>query len=200
MIGPAYSVQVKVGNVVAKVSQVLLAARLGSAAGVGRTHVGGDLANNVAESHLVLDHLVVAVLLGDGAQVQVSPGVRGDLVALSVHTLDDADKFRSKVDLALVDVVSSNEEGSLGLVLGHNVKNVASENLLWAVIVGNGDRSWLGAAVDTIATILNVAELRTGNGRGVGTTWGQVLRASGAMLIVTTRGEAVVRISSTVYN
>lgn len=183
---------------VTKVSQILLAARLGSAARVGRTHVGGDLANNVAESHLVLDHLVVAVLLGNGAQVQVSPGVRGNLVALGVHTLDDGDEFRSNVNLALVDVVSSNEKGSLGIVGSHDIQNVASENLLWAIVVGEGNGSWLGTAVDAIAAIVDVAELGAGDRRGVCASRGDVLWAGGAMLIVATRGEAVVTIRSAV--
>lgn len=148
---------------VAKVSHVLLTARLGSAAGVGRTHVGGDFANDVTQSHLVLNHLVVAILRGDGAQVQMSPGVRSKLVAFRVHTLDDLGEFRSDVDLALADVVTSDEEGSFGVVGSHDIKNVASENLLGAVIVGESNGSWFGTAVDTVAAIFDISWLGTGN-------------------------------------
>ena len=110
------SVQIEIGDVVTEVSHVLLATRLSSAAGVGRAHVGGDLANNVAESHLIFDHLVVTVLLGDGAEVQVGPCVGRKLVAGSIHALEDSDEFGSSIDLALVDIVTSDEEGSLGVV------------------------------------------------------------------------------------
>lgn len=196
----AYSVHVEVGDVVAKVSHVFLAARLGSAAGVGRTHVSGDFANNVAQSHLVLNHLIVAILRGDGAQIQMSPGVRSELVAFSVHTLDDLGEFRGDINLALADVVTSNEKGSFGVVGSHDIKNVTSENLLRAVIVGESNGSWFGAAVDTVATKLDVSRLSTGNRGGAGAGWCHVLWASWAMLVVTAGREAVVAIISAVWN
>jgi hypothetical protein len=184
--------------VVAKISHVLLATRLGSAAGVRRTHVRGDFADDVAEGHLVLDHLIVAVLLGDGAQIQMGPGVRGDLVALSVHTLDNLDVFRGEIDLALSNVVTSDEKGGFGVVGSHDIKDVASENLLGAVIIGDSNGSWLGAAVDAVPTIVDIAVFGTGNGRGVGAGWRLVLWASRAMLIVTTWGVTVIASGSAV--
>jgi hypothetical protein len=60
-------VDVEVDDVVTEVSHVGLA--LASAAGVRWAHVGGDLANDVAESHLVLPHLLLAVDLGNGTEV-----------------------------------------------------------------------------------------------------------------------------------
>ena len=183
---------------VAEVSHVLLAARLSSAAGVGRTHVGGDLADNVADSHLVLDHLVVAVLLGDGAEVQVSPGVRGKLVAFGIHALDDFDELRGKIDLSLVDVVSSDEESSLGVVGSHDIKDVAGENLLWAVIVGDSNRSWGSATVDAVASVLDISKLGASDRGSVGTARSLVLWAARAVLVIAARGVAVVILGSAV--
>jgi hypothetical protein len=178
--------------VVTKISHILFAARLSSAAGVWGTHVGWDLANNVAKSHLVLDHLVVTILLRDSAQVQMCPGVGSKLVALRVHTLEDIAELRSNVNLSLVDVVSSDEESRLSIVRGHDIEDVAGENPLWAIVVGDGDCARCGATVDTSATILDVTDLSTSNGGGVGTTWGGVLRAAGAVLVVASRRVAVV--------
>jgi hypothetical protein len=146
-------VNVEVDDVVTEVSHVSLA--LTSAAGVRWAHVGGDLANNVAESHLVLPHLLLAVNLGNGTEVQVGPGVGSKLVTLGVHTLEDTGEFRSDVDLALVDVVTSDEESGLSVVLLHQVEDVRSEDLLWAIIVGQSNRTRCDTAVDAVASILN---------------------------------------------
>jgi hypothetical protein len=148
-------INVEVDNVVAEISKILLATRLRGAAGVGWAHVGGDLANDVAESHLVLDHLVVTILLGNGAKVQMGPGMRGQLVALGVHALEDIDKLLGDVDLTLVDIVTSDEERGMGVVGLHDIENVAGEILLWAIVVGDRNSSWGYAGVDAVATILD---------------------------------------------
>ena len=58
-------IKVKVSDMISKSLQVVLAAAtsraFGGAAGVWGTHVGGDLANNVAKRHFVLIHLIVTV-------------------------------------------------------------------------------------------------------------------------------------------
>lgn len=182
---------------VAEISHVSLA--LASTARVRGTHVCRDLANNVAERHLVLDHLGLAVLLGDYAQVQVSPCVGGKLVALRVHTLENIDKVGGDVDLALVDVVASDEEGSLCVVLLEKVQDVRCEGLLGAVIVCESDSTWLNTAVDSRTAICNVANLSAGNGRSVGASRCLVLRAAWAVLVVAAWGVAEVVLSSTVY-
>jgi hypothetical protein len=130
------SVNIEVGDVVTKIGQVLLATRLSCAAGVRRAHVGRDLANDVAKSHLVLPHLLLAISGGDSAQVQVGPGVRCDLVTLSVHALDSSGVFGGDVDLTLVDVVASDEESGLSAVGLEDVHDVLGVLLLWAIIVG----------------------------------------------------------------
>ena len=193
-------INVEVGDVVTEIGHILLAARRSCAAGVRRTHVGGDLANDVAESHLIFPHLLLAVEGRDSAQVQVGPCVGGDLVTLRVHALDIADELSSGVDLTLVDIVAGDEESSLGVVCLEDVKNMGSIGNLWAIVVcqGNGTRG--NTIVDTSATVGNRADLGTGDGRGVGTGRGHVLRAARTVLVVTTRGIAVVTGGTAVCN
>ena len=183
---------------VAKIGQVLLATRLSCAAGVRRAHVCGDLANDVAKSHLVLPHLLLAVSGGDSAQVQVGPGVRCDLVTLSVHALNSSGVFGGDVDLALVDVVASDEESGLSAVGLEDIHDVLGVLLLWAIVIGQSNCARGDTVVDTSATVFDVADLSTGNGRSVGTTWGYVLRAARAVLVVTSRGVAVVILGTAV--
>ena len=192
-------VNIEVGNVVAKIGHVLLATRLSCAAGVRRAHVGRNLADNVAKSHLVLPHLLLAVSGGDGAQVQVSPGVRCDLVTLSLHALDSSGVLGGDVDLTLVDVVASDEESGLSAVGLEDIHDVLGVLLLWAIVVGQSNCARGDAVVDTSATVLDVADLGTGDGRSVGTTWGDVLRAARTVLVVTSRGVAVVILGTAVY-
>ena len=83
------SVNIEIGNVVAQALQVRLAARLCRAARVRRAHVGWEEAKDVAQSHLVLPHLVLAVHGRDSAKVQMGPCVAGNLMAVGVHPLDN---------------------------------------------------------------------------------------------------------------
>lgn len=192
-------VDVEVGDVVTEISHVLLAARLSCAAGVRGAHIGGDLADDVAKSHLVLPHLVLAVDGRDSAQVQVSPCVGRDVVALRLHALDDTGELRGGVNLTLVDVVARDEESSLGVVCLEDIKDVSGVVLLWAIVVGDSDCAGGDAVVDTSATVGNVADLGAGNGRGVGTSGGDVLGATRAVCVVAARGVAVVILSTAVF-
>ena len=122
----------------------------------------------------------------------MGPGVGSKLVALRVHALEDTAELRSDVNLSLVDVVSSDEESSLGVVGSHNIEDVAGEDFLWAIVVGDGNCAGCGATVNTSATVLDIADLGTGDGRSVGTTWGGVLGAARAVLVVASRRVTVV--------
>jgi len=179
---------------VAESSHVGLA--LTGAAGVRRAHVGRDLADDVAESHLELPHLVLAVNPGDCTQVLVSPGVGRDLVARGVHALDDINILLGDVDLALVDVVASDEKGSLSVVAVQNVQDVFRQNRLWAIVVSERNGTSLDAVVDTSAAIGNRANLGTVHGRSVGTSWSHVVRTARAIGILASWGVAGVGISA----
>jgi hypothetical protein len=119
-------------------------------------------------------------------------------VAFGVHALDDTDELRSGVDLTLVDVVATDEESSLSVVGLEDVEDVSGVVLLWAIVVGQSNCARGNTVVDTSATVLNGTDLSTGNGRGVGTSGGNVLRAAGTVLVVATRRVAVIRIGTAV--
>jgi hypothetical protein len=189
-------INIEVDDMVTKVGQISLA--LTNTAGVRRAHVGGDLANNVAKSHLVLPHLLLAVDLGDGTQVQMGPGVGSNLMTLSIHALDNVNELGCDIDLALADVVASNEEGSLCVVLLHQVQDVRGKNLLWAVIVGESNSTRLDTSVDSISTVLDITSLGASNGRSIGTSRDDVLRACRTVLVVTAWRVAEVDVSATV--
>lgn len=118
------SVDIEVGDVVSKVSHSLFAAGLSSAAGIRRSHVGGEESEDIAQSHLVLDHLVLAVNGRNGAQVQMGPSMGSNLVAFGVHPLDRGLVAGSDVDLSLINVVSRDEEGRLCVVRLEDIQDV----------------------------------------------------------------------------
>jgi hypothetical protein len=67
------SVKVKVRYDVSKLSHNVLA--ICATGAVGRPHVSGVFAENVTDSHLVLDHLVVDLLPSNGGEILMGPGV-----------------------------------------------------------------------------------------------------------------------------
>jgi hypothetical protein len=94
----------------------------------------------------------------------MGPGVRGDLMALGVHALNDINELLGEINLAFVDVVASDEESSLCVVGLHEIQDMGSESLLWAIIVRQGNGSSCDAAVDTRATVRDGANLGASNG------------------------------------
>jgi hypothetical protein len=94
----------------------------------------------------------------------MGPGVGGDLMALGVHALNDINVLLGQINLAFVDVVASDEESSLCVVGLHEIQDMGSESLLWAIIVRQGNGSSCDAAVDTRATVRDGANLGAGNG------------------------------------
>jgi hypothetical protein len=190
-------VDIEVDDVVTERSHIGLA--LTSAAGVRRAHVGGDLANNVAESHLVLPHLLLAVDGRDSAEVQMGPCVGRELMALGVHALEHGRELWGDINLALVDVVASDEESGLCVVLFHEVQDVGSKDLLWTVIVGESNSSGCNAVVNTLAAVGNVSKLGASNGGCVCSSRCNVLWASWSVGIVAARGVTEIVISAAVY-
>jgi hypothetical protein len=136
---------------VAQVRHVFLAG--GVAARVGRTHVGGDLADNVVQRHFVVPHLEFAFIRRDLAEVQVCPGVRCNLMAFRVHALDCLHILISDINLPLANIVASDKESSFCVVTLEDVKDVGSEFFLWAIVIGECNGSRLRAIGDTQASI-----------------------------------------------
>jgi hypothetical protein len=119
-------------------------------------HVGRVFADDVANRHLVLDHLVVDLFLGDETKILMGPGVRSDLVAVVVHLPDDACPVL--VNCTLADVVTSDEESGVAsscLELAHNIFGVD----VWAIVVGDCYGSGVVANVDASSAVGNTSKL-----------------------------------------
>jgi hypothetical protein len=142
---------------VAEGLQVLLAG-CRAACGVWRTHVGRVFSDDIADSHLVLDHLVDTLFMRNKVEILMRPGMTGDLVTLCVHVGDNASPVL--VDRALTKVVASDEESGLPVVGLELVQDLLSVDV-GAIIVGNSNSFGLQASTDTNASVLDASELRT---------------------------------------
>lgn len=186
-------IQVEVGDDVAKPLENILADAV--ARRVRRTHVGRVFADDVADSHLVLDHLVVDLSLGDLGEILVGPSVRSDLVTLGDHTLDDTAPLL--INRTFADVDTGNEEGGLEASRSELVQNLVSVDV-WAVIVSDGNGSWLAASVNTTTTVRNATLLRASIVASAGSSRGLVGITTGTEVEKTVRGVAVLLGVSTV--
>lgn len=153
-VKPTSGVQIEVGDNITKLGQNVLAGV--SAGRVRWAHVSWVFAENVSNGHLVLDHLVIDLLLSNGAEVLVRPGVTGDLVALVVHLLDDTRPVL--VDSTLANVVTSKEESSVKSGILEELEYSLSVDV-WSIIIGDGHSAGVLATVDTSAAIRNVSKL-----------------------------------------
>jgi hypothetical protein len=78
------SIEVERGHNIAQSRHVgLTSSRF--ARGVWWAHISRVFADDVADGHFVLDHLVDTLLVGDLIEVLVGPSVTGNLVAVGMH-------------------------------------------------------------------------------------------------------------------
>jgi hypothetical protein len=188
------SVEVERRNDVSELLHVVHAG-LCDACRVRRAHVGGVFANDVADSHLVSDHLIVALLARDLVEVLVRPGVTGDLVAARIHALDDFPPLF--VDCAVAEVVACDEEGSAAAPCFELSHHLLSINV-WAVIVSDGDCLGLQTLPDTPTSIFDTSELGTRIVLGGSTVRSLVRIAAGTEVDLTVWRGAVVLSGSAV--
>jgi len=74
--------------------------------------------DNVADGHLVVDHLIESLLLRNGTHILVRPCVARNLMTFSDHALKNGrPRGRSIVDRTLAQVIASDEERSLHVFL-----------------------------------------------------------------------------------
>jgi hypothetical protein len=177
--------------VVTQTGEISLATRCGRAGRVRGTHVGGELLDNVADSHLVVDHLVLSLLLGDGAEILVRPCVTGNLVAFGDHTRDDSRPGGgSIINGTLGVVVAGDEESGLHVVRLEKIKDAVRINV-GTVVESKSNISGVDARVDALATVLDVAELGTSNILSAFAIWHLVAVAARAVIDQTVRRCAV---------
>lgn len=91
----ALGVQVEVGDVVAEVVEPRV--RRGVAGRVRRPHVRGEVAQDVGNGNLVVDHLVAELGLAERRETLVRPRVAGYLVAFADHAADQVGPRRRRV-------------------------------------------------------------------------------------------------------
>lgn len=91
------------------------------------------------------------------------------------------------VDLALINTVTGNEEGGFCIMALEKIKNMASESLVRAIIIGESNSSRCDTSKDTSATVWDGANFGTRNRRGVGTAGRFVLGAARAILELASR-------------
>lgn len=138
-------VEVEVSDVVSKLFHGGHACR--GAARVRRPHVRGNEADDVAHRRLELVHLRPSLLFGQGREVGMRPGVRGQLVPGRLHLFDHGVPGGSGVDRALGIVDARDEEGGFGAVVCEDVEHGVRVDV-GAVVVGQGDVAGVHAIVD----------------------------------------------------
>jgi len=188
-------VEVEIADHIAEIFHDGLASSV--AGRVRGAHVCRVFSDNITNSHLVLDHLVVSLGICNGTQILMGPCVRGHLMALGNHALDDIGPAGSSINGTLAKIVSSDEEGSLEPVRCKLVENTISEGVR-TVVIGDCHSSSLLARVDTASTVRHVALLWTRIIPGTCSTWCLVCITSWAKIDKTVRGSAVVLGGTTV--
>lgn len=160
VVVPVQSVQVSLDSVVSQVGQTGLA---GGVAGEERwTHVGWEEAEDVVDSTLVVVHFLVKGGEVEGGEVFVRPGVGCDLVAFTVHTLDQRRiTGRALVDLLVTIVVAIDEESGLCVISSQEIKQLVGP-CCWSIVKGESDHTLLGAAAD-LSSVWHVADLGSWN-------------------------------------
>jgi hypothetical protein len=188
-------VEVEVRDDVSEVLHNSLASLV--ARGVGRTHICGVFSDDVANGHLVLDHLIITLSIGNSAQILVRPGVAGYLMAFSNHALNDIRPLCSGVDSTFANVNTGNEEGCLETIAGKLVKDTIGVDV-WSIIVCNSNGASLLASVNTSTSICYIALLWASIIASAGTTRGLVGVTSRAVVDETVGCAAVIFRSTTV--
>lgn len=136
-------IQVKVGDDISKVLHDSLACCV-----TGRVrwaHICWVFSDDVADGDLILNHLIVALSVGDDTQVLVRPCVAGDLVALGIHSPNNVRPACCGIDGALSIVDASNKECSLKTILSELIEDTIRVDI-WSVRASqcliNDECSW----------------------------------------------------------
>lgn len=129
------SVEVKVGNVIAKLIKpsigIFIAGR------VRRSHVRWKVSQDVGESNLIVDHLVPELGPAQRREALMRPCMTGDLVAVSDHSSNESRPCCVwVVDSSFAEVPSSDVEGRFRVVF----LDMLEADGLWEGHSPGGDR------------------------------------------------------------
>jgi hypothetical protein len=120
-------------------------------------------------------------------------------MAFGIHTPDNCRVTgRLDIDLALVDVVSSNEKGGFAAVRLENVQDVSGVVGKWAIIISDSNGAGFDAVINASSSIRNRAENRASYSRGVGARRYGVIRATWTILIIASGRVTKVSISTAI--
>jgi len=119
----------------------------GVAGRIRRTHICRKETKNITESHFKLNHLATADGLGQGGEIGMRPGVRGNLVTVGVHLLDHVRPCGGSVDCTLSIVDTGNVECSLCIVGVQKIDHGICVHT-WAIIKSQRDIARLNAVVE----------------------------------------------------
>lgn len=123
-----------------------------------------------AISYLVLDHLVVALVRGNGAEVLMRPCMARNLVPFFFHTPDYGWPCCPLViDRTLAEIDTSDKERGFCTVCSKLFQHLGGVNER-AVIIGDSDLVCLSARIDPLSTVYMVAKpwARDGDSTGSG--------------------------------
>ena len=96
------------------------------------------------------------------------PGVAGNLVTLSNHSLDDSRPARRRVDSTLANVNSGDKKGGFEAIFSKLIKDLVGVDV-WSVIVGDSHSTRVLTSVDASPSVLNITLL-----------WARVIAGAGA--------------------
>jgi hypothetical protein len=113
-------------------------------------------------------------------------------VAFSIHALDGGNVGWCGIDLALIDVGTSDEESRLSTILLEKVENMVCVVLVWAIVECQGDGASLLTRINASSSIGDRADLGTGDSGCARASRAFVLSAARAKLVLATRRVAVV--------
>lgn len=162
-------VNVLVHNMVTESGHLSETARSSVALEIWSTHVSRDPTKQVAESHLVVDHLRCS----DGAvyliEIAMGPGVAGNVVACSVHAPHHSWPWEGRiVHVSLGPVVSSHEESGLDIFRVQKIQKVIGVGER-AIIECEGNHTGGCASLDD-ASIRDTAKFGARNALGAAST------------------------------
>ena len=128
---------------------IRLASRCRVTARVRRSHICWILAYQVCNSALVLHHLLYPLIMGQSRKIVMGPCMRGYLMALGNHPLDNGWIWCRDIDGSFGKIIPRHEECCLETELFENIQHLVGI-LVRSVIVGQRDNTWLNAVVDII--------------------------------------------------
>lgn len=143
------------------ISQLLQSAFTGGVAlGIWWSHVCWKVAQNVSESHLIVDHLVLESSSIKTSQILMRPSVRSDLMTFSNHALNESRPMG--IDGTFAEIVSSDHKGRLGIVGLQFVQKIRGV-VVGAIVEGKCDVSCSETIVDSSSTVWDRTQYRASN-------------------------------------